>query len=639
MNLPALISITPLRTLAGATLLLGLSSLSAVLTAAAGSPPPDRPNILWITCEDSSPTLGCYGDPYAVTPNLDALAAKGVRYTRAFAPTGVCATARSSLIMGTYASTIGTQHMRSLATLPRRGNIKPFPFFLRQAGYYTFNESKTDYNFREPAGVWNGANRSAAAHWRNRAPGQPFFSVVNFGGTHEWHVRDESRIAPPEDPAMRHDPARANLPPYLPDTPKVRHEWARQADLVSLYDREEIPKLLQELEDEGVAENTIVFFFSDHGIGLPRAKQFIFDSGMQVPLIVYFPAKWKHLSPAAPGSSLDRMVNFIDFGPTVLSLAGVEVPEFMQGVPFLGAANGPAHNYIYGIRDRMDERYDMSRTVRDERFKYHRNYHPYLPHFPWLDFMEYLETSREFRRLSAAGELTGGQAYFMADRKDLEELYDLQRDPYELENLASNPAYAGELKRLREEHFSWMKRSRDTSLMPEHMLRDFAAEGSEYTYAQSDQFEVDRCITAVRLIERGAAALPELRRALVDDYAPVRYWAAVALANLGPEARPALSELRGALNDVHPEVSLKAAEAMCYAGESTQALPVLRQHLNSGILYSTLLAANILDRIDEQARPLADDMRYQAAIKRTGTFEPFVKWTLDHALRELDTAR
>ncbi|NOX56372.1 MAG: sulfatase [Planctomycetes bacterium] len=410
---------------------------------------PDRPNFLWLTCEDMSPNLGCYGDPDAVTPNLDRLAARGVRYTLAFAPAGVCATARSSLIVGMYASSIGSQHMRCTTTLP--DFIRPFTTYLRRAGYYCTNQSKQDYNFKTPADAWD-VGRGPKAHWKYRKPGQPFFAVFNYVDTHESRIRGPTRVKVPLTEAERHDPAKVHVPPYLPDTPLIRKDWARYLDLITMMDKAWIPQRLKELEEAGVADNTIIFFFSDHGVGLPRAKQFVYEAGLQVPLIIYFPPRWRHLAPAKPGSAVDRLVSFVDFGPTILSLAGIPIPKHMQGKPFLGPQAVPPREYVFGIRDRMDERYDMTRTVRDRRFKYHRHYMPFIPHYPWLDYMEQLDTAKELRRLKAEGKLTDGPAFFMADSKPPEELYDLQVDPHELHNVADDPRYREVLERMRRVH-------------------------------------------------------------------------------------------------------------------------------------------------------------------------------------------
>ncbi|HEX7899837.1 MAG TPA: sulfatase, partial [Planctomycetota bacterium] len=243
----------------------------------------ERPNILWITCEDISPNLGCYGDAYAVTPHIDALAKEGVRYTKAFAPIGVCAPSRSTLILGVMAPSVGSQLMRCKATLP--GAVRCFPSYLD--GYYRTNNVKTDYNFEAPKGTWDES--SAKAHWRNRKPGQPFFSVFNFTSCHESQIRQpEASYRKRMEGIEPHDPAKAPIPPYHPDTPETRRDWARYADMITFMDRE-VGKVLRELEEDGLAKNTIVFYFSDHGAGMPRSKRWLYDSSLRVPMIVRFP--------------------------------------------------------------------------------------------------------------------------------------------------------------------------------------------------------------------------------------------------------------------------------------------------------------------------------------------------------------
>jgi len=335
------------------------------------------------------------------------------------------------------------------------------------------------------------------------------------------------------------------------------------------------------------------------------------------------------------------MVSFVDFGPTLLSLTGVIIPGHMQGVAFLGAQAGTPRQRIHAIKDRMDERIDMSRTVRDERYKYHRNYLPYLPHYPWLDYMDMLDTSKELRRLAAANDLADGLTYFMAERKNLEELYDLRSDPYEMNNLSGDPRYESELRRLRDEHFSWVRTTVDTGLIPEQMLRNYAAGSSEHEYARSGAYLLERCIATARLMERGEMALPELLAALQDNYPPVRFWAAAGLANLGPRAAAAVSALRTALDDPESEVALTAAEALCYAGYPEPALPVIAGYLGDDRQYVAITAANVADRIGEQARPLIDLMRreIQAAASKEGRFFRFVDWLLSNAVRELEAGR
>ena len=308
---------------------------TAGLAPVHGATNPDRPNILWITCEDISPNLGCFGDLYAVTPNLDRLATEGVRYTNAFAVIGVCAPARSTLITGMYAPSLGTHPMRCRGTLP--DYVRCFPEYLRDAGYYCTNNVKTDYNFATPESAWDESSRQA--HWRKRRAGQPFFSVFNFTSCHESQIRlpEEKYAERTADftSRQRHDPALATIPPYHPDTPEVRRDWARYADMITYMDRE-VGALLAELDADGLADDTIVIFFSDHGAGMPRSKRWLYDSSLRVPMIVRFPKKYQHLAPGEPGAITDRLVSFVDFAPTVLSLAGVLIADHMQGEPFLG---------------------------------------------------------------------------------------------------------------------------------------------------------------------------------------------------------------------------------------------------------------------------------------------------------------
>ncbi|MBI1898873.1 MAG: sulfatase-like hydrolase/transferase [Acidobacteria bacterium] len=435
-----------------------------------------RPNVLWISCEDTSPDLGCYGDAYASTPNLDRLAAQGARFSNAFSTYGVCAPSRSSIITGMYPATIGTQHMRSQGVPPPY--VKCFPEYLRAAGYYCTNNVKTDYNFAAPATAWDES--SNRAHWRNRASGQPFFSVFNLTVSHE------SQIRAPRDqferqtavlaPGQRHDPEKAQVPPYYPHTPVVRRDWANYYDLVSAVDYQ-AGRYLKELEDAGLADHTIVFFWGDHGRGLPRAKRWVYDSGIHVPLIVRWPGGLQ------PGSVRDQLVSLMDLGPTVLNLAGVHVPKYMQGQPFLGPNLPPARRYVFAARDRMDETYDIIRAVRDKQYKYIRNYQPCKPYAQYIDYMDQMPTLREWRHLHAQGKLKGPQQNFFAPEKPVEELYDATRDPHEVNNLAGNPEYSGTLKRLRAAHEKFMKDTGDLALLPEDQLKERMRPGGRWSEA------------------------------------------------------------------------------------------------------------------------------------------------------------
>ena len=426
------------------------------------SPPSQpAPNILWITVEDLSPRLAPYGDSLAATPNLNRLASEGMTFTRVFSVSGVCAPSRSALITGTYPISIGTHHMRTsnqgpglpgpyLAVPPP--DVKTFTESLRAAGYYCTNNAKIDYQFGTPLTAWDESSRTA--HWRGRAPGQPFFAVFNSDRTHESRVWPN----PEEEPIL--DPARVEVPPYDPDTPVVRTDLARHYDNITRVDGW-VGEILEQLAEDDLSGNTIVFFFSDHGDGLPRAKRWVYDSGLHVPMFVRWPGE------IAPGSVTDRLVSFVDFAPTVLSLAGVETPEHIQGRAFLGAAADHPREYVYAARDRMDEAYDMIRAIRGVRFKYIRNFQPEKPFVQRIRYRNRMPLMQELLRLNQEGGLEGPQQLWFRPRKPVEELYDLQSDPHEIRNLAEDPGHQQTLDRLRRALEAWRAEVGDMGRIPE----------------------------------------------------------------------------------------------------------------------------------------------------------------------------
>ncbi|MHC4253698.1 MAG: sulfatase family protein, partial [Planctomycetota bacterium] len=303
---------------------------------AAGAPDgPERPNILWITCEDISADLGCYGDSYARTPNLDRLATEAVLYTNMYATAPVCSPARSCIITGVHACSLGTQHLRSNIAKPV--TFRCFTEYLREAGYYCTNNSKEDYQFRTPKAAWDESSRKA--HWRKRPAGKPFFSVINLTMTHQsqtrYTVKKLQTVNARLPEALRHDPAEAPLPPYYPDTKVIRENVAAYHTQITLMDRA-VGRILGELHRDGLSENTIVFFFSDHGGGIPRGKRWLHHNGIRVPFMVRCPGKYRQLVPGEPGTRSDRLVSFVDLAPTMLSLTGLPLPGHLQGRAFLG---------------------------------------------------------------------------------------------------------------------------------------------------------------------------------------------------------------------------------------------------------------------------------------------------------------
>lgn len=422
-----------------------------------------QPNVLWISAEDISPSLGCYGDSYATTPRLDQLASEGMRFTRCFTHAGVCAISRSGLITGMYPIAIGSQHMRSQIVLPSQ--VKAFPEYLRAAGYWTTNRSKTDYNFPPPKAAWD-ENSPQSRDWRGRAAGQPFFSVINLTTTHESQIRGKFG-------ETLHDPAKAVLPPYIPDTPVTRRDWARYADLLTTLDQQ-VAAILDQLADDGLTDDTIVFFWGDHGQGLPRGKRWLYDSGTRTPLIIRWPGQLK------PGSVCEDLVCFLDFAPTMLRLAGAEIPSHLHGrvlppIEVVMTANSrqpsaDSRKFLFGHRDRMDETYDLIRSARDTRFKYLRNYAPRRPYAQNITYMNQMPTMKEWRRLNVEGQLTGAPALHFRETKPVEELFDTEADPHEVVNLAERPEYAETLTRMRAALERWQEDVGDSGLIPEPLL-------------------------------------------------------------------------------------------------------------------------------------------------------------------------
>jgi len=444
-----------------------------------------RPNFLWISAEDVSPDLGCYGDKYAVTPNLDRLASQGVRFDRVFSHAGVSAPARSGIITGMYPTTIGTHHMRCQGVPPH--DVKCFSEYLRAAGYYCTNNSKTDYQFDAPLTAWDEC--SDTAHWRNRPKDRSFFAVINLTTTHEGQIHSPGAETVERLNALtaneRHDPAKAQLPPYYPDTARVRQDWTRYYDLVTAMDKQ-VKEVLDQLDADGLAEDTIVWFWGDNGRGLPRAKRWIYDSGSHVPLIIRVPEKWRPLvmpdGPDAvkPGAANGDLIAFVDFAPTMLSLAGVDIPRHLQGRAFLGRQKQRPREYVFGGRDRMDEAYDMIRTVRDKQFRYIRNYMWFVSRAQTITYMEQMPTMQEMRRLYAEGGLKGPLGQYFEPAKPIEELYDTAADPHEVNDLAADPQYKGVLERLRAAHVEWRRETMDLGLIPEPFLDGMKRPGNKF---------------------------------------------------------------------------------------------------------------------------------------------------------------
>jgi len=550
-----------------------------------------KPNILWITCEDMSPHLGCYGDKYATSPNLDKFATKSLRYLNAWSNFPVCAPARTTIISGVYPSATGAEHMRSHTRLDEGQRM--YPSYLRDAGYYCSNNVKEDYNIEHTGKVWDDSSNKA--HWRNRKPGQPFFSIFNFTITHESQIRTRPHKAV-------HDPAEVRIPAYHPDTPEVRQDWAQNYDNITTMDGL-AGRVLSELEADGLIQDTIVFFYSDHGSGMPRSKRWPYNSGLHVPMMVHFPEKWKHLAPKdyKAGGTTDRLVSFVDLAPTLFSLAGIPKPAHMQGHAFLGSQAAPEQPYVYGFRGRMDERYDLVRSVRDKRYVYIRNYMPHRIYGQFIAYMFETPTTRKWHELYREGKLNAAQRKFW-EPKPPEELYDLQNDRDEVNNLADSPAHREILERMRKAQIDLAIKIRDIGFLPETEFHSRAKGKAPYAMGHDPaQYNAERVIRAAsRATQTERPKTAEFIKDLADPDSGVRYWAAVGL--LINKANP--PELKHLLNDPAICVRIAAAEAM----GDIEVLLEYSDQVKHGA-YTALLALNSLDNLGDKVRAYDDRIR------------------------------
>ncbi len=566
----------------------------------------ERPNILWLTCEDIGRHLGCYDFPTTETPRLDRLAESGMRYRFAWSNHPVCAPARTTIITGCYPASLGAEQMRSFVPIP--DSIKLFPDYLRRTGYYCSNNQKEDYNVYPLDGktCWDMSNKKA--HWQNREPGQPFFAVFNFEITHESQIRNKHEL--------RRDPDKTPVPKYHPDIPEVRRDWAQYHDRITEMDAR-CAERLDELDKAGLSDSTIIFFYGDHGSGMPRNKRTPLDCGLGVPLLVYFPPKFKHLAPkeySEHGIS-DRLVSFVDLAPTVLSLAGIEPPKTMQGVAFAGKFEGKPREFVYGFRGRMDERADLVRSVSDGRHVYARNYHPEIIYGSRNDYMFQTRTTQVWRELYDQGKLPPEQAFFW-QLKPTEELYDLKTDPDEIVNLAASPEHREIRDRLESALRNNLLEIRDVQFLPENMLHERFAGSTPYEMGHDPtKYPFEKILDAADSATDRTTPDSVLKDLLTDSEAAVRYWGTIGvLLRLADSAGPdgtkptkdttqLLESWRSVLNkivdDKESTTRTVAAEILGRYGNETDvdvAAKILLEEARSDSQYTVWIALESLDR-------------------------------------------
>jgi arylsulfatase A-like enzyme len=575
------------------SLLVGSSLLTPLEDIAAA----DSPNILWITSEDHGPEMGCYGDKLAVTPNVDALAKRGMMFKFAWSCAPVCAPARTAIITGMYPPSVGGQHMRSMVQLPKY--VQFYPFYLQQAGYYTTNNSKQDYNvFKENQG-WNASSRNA--HYRNCPDGKPFFTIFNNTVSHESKIRVRPHTAIT-------DAAKVRVPAYHPDNKETRQDWAQYYDIVTQADAI-AGKHLAQLDAAGLTDSTIVFYFGDHGSGMSRGKRWTYNSGLSVPVVVYFPEKWKHLAPKeyATGGKSDRLVNFVDLAPTVLSIAGVRPPAHMQGHAFAGNHQQASPKYMFGFRGRMDERNDFIRTVTDGRYHYIRNYNPHFIYGQYVAYNFVTPSTAAWKRDFDKGILGEPQKQFWG-LKPTEELYDLQNDPDEVSNLIGSPAVTKKLKELRTTLNEWCLEIRDVGFLPEGEIHSRSNGTTPYEMGHNDKlYPLKRIMTAANwATSKAFNELPELKKYIDDDDSAVRYWAAVGILNRGaPAVAVSANELKILMDDASPYAQIAAAYAVAkYSEDSALVQAAVATLLDQAPwtqqqdVFVSIMALNAIDKLD-----------------------------------------
>jgi uncharacterized sulfatase len=570
---------------------------------------PKLPNIVWITSEDHGPHMGCYGDTFARTPHIDKLAKKGILFARCWSNAPVCAPARTTIISGLYPTSTGSEHMRSLTRLP--SNFHMFPHYLRALGYYCTNRIKEDYNLEKNSKVWDDSSKKA--HWKNRQEGQPFFAVFNSLKSHESQIRNLKV-------KLVSDPSKVRIPAYHPDTPEVREDWTRYYDIIALADAD-AGVILRELEEAGLLEDTIIFYFADHGSGMPRSKRTPLNSGLHVPLVVYFPDNWNDLAPTGyrPGGRSDRLVSFIDLAPTVLSIAGAQPPTWMQGHAFAGKHVAKAPEFLHGFRGRMDERYDLQRSLTDGRHGYLRNYMPHLPAGQHVDYMFQTKTTQVWKKLFDEGKLNPVQSAFWKTRSR-EELYDLAADPDEVKNLvaASMTRQTQDiLERFRDAHHQHSLKIRDIGFLPEDEIHCRSAFQSPYELGHdAKKYPLQRILATAQLASSLTSEAPtKLAGTLKDDDSAVRYWSAMGLLIHGDAAVTRnVATLRELLKDDSPSVRVAAAEALGQFGakqdvDASFKVLVELGHPKKNSIYISLAALNVLDRLGSKTRPVLATLR------------------------------
>lgn len=605
----------------------------------------EKPNILWIVAEDISPNFGCYIKKDAYTPFMDKLASKSLLYKRAYSTAPICSPSRSCLASGMFATSLGSQNLRSEVKLP--DSIKPLAKVFRENGYWTALRNKTDYNF-SPDGLFNYWN-SSTEPWKKCPPDKPFFAFLNLGSTHEGsgNVPEKAnQVHERLDKNLRKDPSKVDLPPYFPDTPEMRRIWARYLDLITIFDSE-VQGVIEQLNKDGFGENTIVFIMSDHGMGLPRYKRWLYLTGLHVPLIIHIPEKFKHLSPyGSTSKEIDEITSYVNLPATALNLAGIKVPKNFQGVPILGKNAVTEHKYVFGAKDRADDMYDLSRSVFDGRYLYIRHYLPHLIPMQEGYIMSdvYKESHIELHRVHNAGK-DSEQSKKLWSARPFEELYDIQNDPQELNNIAEKPELKDIKNQLAARLKQWSIETRDSGFLTESDMHRRANENGLTPYEMlqnKNLYPIGKIMEAADKASKPGISQSERIKMFEDQDPSVRYWAVQSQIINGYKNSPAFELFKKALQDKNPTVRATAAEGIAKAGKPELAIPVFKELLTHNEPNLALYVARCLATSLNDVKPLEEEIRNsrKSYLSPPGSKRPwkdfvysaFTTWALEWSL-------
>jgi arylsulfatase A-like enzyme len=562
-----------------------------------------KPNILWITIEDTSPQfIGCYGNENSRTPVIDKLAAEGIRFTNAFSTGTVCSPSRTAIITGVKTYKAGTGNHRSKYQVPEF--IKGFPYYLQQLGYCTTNNAKTDYNVANEkefiAEAWNESSNKAG--WWNRKPGQPFFAVFNYNESHQsrtmtetydWYIENVYNQLLPNERVGNND---FEMPPFYLDSPEMRKQFARVYNSIKLTDNK-IGELLARLENDNLKDSTIIFFYADHGEGMPRGKTNGINYGYRVPFVIWFPEMYKHLSPwGKAGIVSDELIDFTDLAPTIISLAGGEIPEHLEGRPVLGKNRKKPVEQLFLSSDRSDNGIDMVRTVTDGKYVYSRNFLPFINEARYIRYMEIGEIKQQMRKDLAENKLNPLQKSLFEPRP-AEFLFDIENDLWESTNLAENPEYQPVLEKMRKLMKQEILESRDVMFLPEYEIALLSGTTSAYEFRlNKEKYPLEEIYDVASLAGfRGKEVAEKQIEFLKSPNTIVRYWAILGLRSQNPDVLKSFSDvILESMNDNYPPVSVTAAAIAYEMFSNKTAQENLKKFCAHENLQISLMAVNFL---------------------------------------------